>query len=1030
MNSALEVKRAILDAYRRSVKELDKDVLKLERRFGDKTYAVAYVDLSDSIVDRAKSLKGFQEDLLGQDFFAGESDLRWNSYLYFWAGPNSTQSSGFYQAKAAIERDRHFARKFVVTDHELLLRLEGSARASESEQPVLTDVSEVWASSLRAASLGVVLEQRARTTTLEAILDGTAFRVERSSGPSVSIPARRDALGDGKLRELNIGVFRKVHSGKRFDFADVNLIVGANGKGKTSLLEAIEALYCGRVRRDPTATFQDIVGKVHMPDGRLETVKATAAVATAKARNAAWYGRTDNQANAISQGFTRFNFLDTDAAFRLSAEESPEQIKLDLSRLLVGPDTSKLWNHISNLEKESSDRLHTIRERLPAERRQIELLTADIARLKATPSEATVTLQTLKSRMAELFPVTSIADEALLSDGTRSMLTEIQKQLSSALTASPNPEVSKGDLEQSRRQIQTLRERVQRLATDEDVHISTAEQAARSSGQWKASVSTLEQWSELLAANVPAQARSTQELQKAVGDLRNALTVAVVPSDISEEYRGVPLHEATSIARAKTSQAIESERAASAALAQQQRLGEKLAALRADLSAVSKAYLEQSGDEEHCPVCGTAHGPGELVAKLESMLASSEAATVVALRQSLQFARGEVARARADEDALGSISVLAKSLRVDAQENVSAVLRFIGTARAQLDLQQAAFEAARTHLAQVAASGVNWTDWQTVLQHVNPLMAGQDSEDSTLVANALQAARDEVQRLQDKHVQTLASLQSIRTEVASLTRGVVANAGTAREALAGLKRAEASLDDAVKSLAHVLSRIQVAQDEPLRSVLKSVDGVLLAADRALHAKQKEEQATSDLKAKEAELALATKRFQAGDKARENFERVVPVLSELVSKHSLEQATSDAFRAIRDHVSSVFAQIHSPPEYELGAFDDEHGFLVHKDDDARHAIDQVSTGQRAALALSIFLASNESAKSAPPVLLIDDPVAHIDDLNALSFLDYLRELALRADKQVFFATADIRLAALFERKFEFLGAERFRKVSLA
>jgi chromosome segregation protein len=1029
LTSAVDVRRAILDAYSESVQELDQNVLKLERRYGDKTYAVAYVDLSDSVVDRANSLKTFQEDLLGQDFFAGESDLRWNSYLYFWAGPNSAHSDGFSQAKATIERDRHFARKFVVTDHELFVRLQGSSRAPESEQPVLTDVSEVWASSLRAASLGMVLEQRPRTTTIDAIVDGTAFRAERSSGASATVPVSRDALGDGKLRELDIGAFRRVHTGKHFDFADVNLIIGANGKGKTSLLEAIEALYCGRVRRDQSATFQDIVGKVRLPDGRLETVKATSAVATAKARNAAWYGRTDNQANAISQGFTRFNFLDTDAAFRLSAEESPEQIKLDLSRLLVGPDTSKLWSHISNLAKDTSDRLRTTRERLPAERRQLELLTAEIARLKATPSEATVSLQTLKARFAELSPLVAVADDALLSESTRSVLAEIQKQLSLAIAASPNPEVSKGDLEQNRRQIQTLSERIQRLATDEDVHISAADHASRSSEVSKAAASSLERWSALLAANVPAQARSSQELQKAVADLRNALNVAFVPSDVSLEYRAVPLHEAMSVARAKTSQAIEGELVASTALAQQQRLGEKLDALRADLSAVAKAYVQQSGDDEHCPVCGTVHGTGELMAKLDSLLASDDASTVVALRQSLQFARDEVAKTRADEEALGSITVLAKSLRIDAEENVAAVLRAIETARGQLEAQQAAFDAARAHLAQVTASGVNWSNWQVVLNEVAPLMPGQDPEHLGLVADALQAHRAEAQSQQDKHMQALAALQSIRTEVASLTAGAIANAGTARDALAALKRAEVTLERAVTALAEVSSRIQVTQGEPLHSVLKRVEATMLAADRALHAKLRDEQASSELKAKEAELAVATKRFQAGDKGRENLERAAGALSELVEKHSLDQATSDAFRAIRDRVGSVFAQIHSPPEYELGAFDDERGFLVRKDDGAHHAIDQVSTGQRAALALSIFLASNESAKSAPPVLLIDDPVAHIDDLNALSFLDYLRELALRANKQIFFATADIRLAALFERKFEFLGSQRFRKLVL-
>jgi chromosome segregation protein len=610
------------------------------------------------------------------------------------------------------------------------------------------------------------------------------------------------------------------------------------------------------------------------------------------------------------------------------------------------------------------------------------------------------------------------------------MLAEIQKYLSSALAGSSNTEITKGDVEQSRRQLQTLSEQVLRLATDEDVHISAAEHASRSHEEWKASTAALERWSALVAANVPAQARATQELQKAVADLRNVLTVAVPPTDISDEYRSVPLHEAASISRAKTSQAVEGERAASAALAQQQRLGERLSALRADLSAVSKSYLEQSGDEEHCPVCDTTHGPGELMAKLESMLGSSDSSIVVALRQSLQFAREEVAKARADEEGLGSIGVLARSLRIDTNLNVAAVLETVANARKQLDSHQTALEAARAHLAQVAASGVIWSDWQAVRKEVSSLLTGENAEDPALIGRALESAREELQRLQERRLEALESLQAIRSEVALLTKGSIANAGTAQETLAIIKRTEASLGDVNKVLSQVTSHIQVRQDEPLRLVLARVDNVVLAADRALLAKRAEVQAASELKAKESELANATRRLQAGDKARENLERAVAVLSELVAKHSLEQATSDAFRSIRDRVGSVFAQIHSPPEYELGAFDDELGFLIRKDDGVRHALDQVSTGQRAALALSIFLASNASARSAPPVLLIDDPVAHIDDLNALSFLDYLRELALCANKQIFFATADIRLAALFERKFEFLGKERFRKVSLA
>jgi ABC-type lipoprotein export system ATPase subunit len=77
-------------------------------------------------------------------------------------------------------------------------------------------------------------------------------------------------------------------------------------------------------------------------------------------------------------------------------------------------------------------------------------------------------------------------------------------------------------------------------------------------------------------------------------------------------------------------------------------------------------------------------------------------------------------------------------------------------------------------------------------------------------------------------------------------------------------------------------------------------------------------------------------------------------------------------------------------------------------------------------LSLFLAQNAQLRTAPPLILIDDPIAHVDDLNCLSFLDYLREVVIAGDRQVVFATANDKLAALFERKFDFLGDQEFRR----
>lgn len=176
------------------------------------------------------------------------------------------------------------------------------------------------------------------------------------------------------------------------------------------------------------------------------------------------------------------------------------------------------------------------------------------------------------------------------------------------------------------------------------------------------------------------------------------------------------------------------------------------------------------------------------------------------------------------------------------------------------------------------------------------------------------------------------------------------------------------------------------------------------------------------------MQAATAKLAKNQAAGQNLSRALTCLAHIVEKYSLDKATEDTFAAIRVKVSDIFAQIHSPTEYTLGNFAD--GQLIVRCEDSRpHDVNQVSTGQRAALALSIFLAINENATTAPPVILIDDPVAHIDDLNALSFLDYLRDVSVTQRRQVFFATADARLAALFQRKFEFLG-DRFRRINLA
>src|ERR1700722_11032328 len=110
---------------------------------------------------------------------------------------------------------------------------------------------------------------------------------------------------------------------------------------------------------------------------------------------------------------------------------------------------------------------------------------------------------------------------------------------------------------------------------------------------------------------------------------------------------------------------------------------------------------------------------------------------------------------------------------------------------------------------------------------------------------------------------------------------------------------------------------------------------------------------------------------------------------------------------RTEIEAIFTRIHSPNEFSgLGQAITT---LVRKSSATSANLGEISTGQRAAFGLSVFLAQNSQLTVAPPVVLIDDPIAHVDDLNSLSFLDFLRELAISGRRQIFFATASDKLA---------------------
>lgn len=122
--------------------------------------------------------------------------------------------------------------------------------------------------------------------------------------------------------------------------------------------------------------------------------------------------------------------------------------------------------------------------------------------------------------------------------------------------------------------------------------------------------------------------------------------------------------------------------------------------------------------------------------------------------------------------------------------------------------------------------------------------------------------------------------------------------------------------------------------------------------------------------------------------------------------------------VADHmtvISTLFKAFQRPYEFERVRFNGDHVVVDRRGENDTMEVSEMSSGQRAALALAIFVTNNIAHERAPALMMLDEPFAHLDDINTVAFFNLLIELARMGSRQIIFATANADMADLLQRK---------------
>jgi len=1017
------------------VDQLRDAVFKASPCLGDTPFSLWIFDCTQSIATAGFDLQAYQDELLRNEFYRFPGSLQWNLYCCFLCDEDRLAGLETSGTVAAVERDTTYARKFVRTP--AMLRNDFASLAAikvPATSEIPEDIAALWQRKLSDSGLAVIYSDLPYTETVRLVKSAD---YEEDSDDNDSAALQQSAQRIEAIDAIDLHNFRHRPRQREFSFGACNLIHGVNGSGKTSLLEGIEAWMCGRHRRSPERSVPASCLKLKIRGSNEWQAGPERGSRLYRQRDHAWYGNYQARKNDLYANFARFSFFDADAAARLEISDDDREIEHALSRLVLGETATKI-----------AERMEKILSMLQKEEREASRTVGNAQETMKSAQEAIASLQVPTETRRRAYEKLT---EQLQSAGWRADPPQDSADGCLALLASLNELKARVDALLAdlpwlgRPSIANVKKERQALAAcTADLQAVKQETAAlrRQQGESASNAEAFGKWGELLQrclAYVEAGAAgllNSAGEQARIEQRKKSLTAAAeaLASIDIKQFEGVAETGGDMAARVRHDLDQHSENAAKArqTVASLESVHGRIKTLLADIHVRAQELLSAAPATSVCPVCGAAYREGELQQRLQyqaTHVDTPELQQAHSELANLQKQQERLSRVLRDLETLLSIGRDAMGLSAPAAEPVSklvASIMFLERGIAQCDIDISKLEHSRS---QLQAKGFNATELQYLNGELSRLSQDVSLGDEAGLRKQLEvmvSKQKEAAGQVDGYVKALAAAEE-------KTRAVLAQYAAAGDATVdAVKTRMDKISGTVERLDAIAETLAIDDGRPLADVAVDLDVLRQAVEGFVRLKQQEESVVQVITENEKKIAASKVTLAREGPICERLRSAIATLEELQTEHNAESYMEGFFSENLHQIRDLFCAMHAPREFcdVVWQQDDPMAIrAVRKSTNAACSVAELSSGQRNALALAIFLTMNRKITQAPSLILLDDPVAHVDDLNIVSFLDCLRELLSGCNRQLFFATASAKTAHLFTRKFDYLGDDAFRSFRL-
>lgn len=953
----------------------------------------------------------FASEIIEPVYFQLANDVSWNLY---WAAVLDEKEFSLLdvQKRLAFASNTECTRNLVVPFEYLTSYIPvGRASVTQTAEDIVQPV-DIWTQELEQKGLSFCLGEY-QTGTLKEYVEGkrrSGHRVQAISQPAQKIQ---------QLHELTIPKGFRPHCYPKdwsIPLVSANVLYGPNGTGKTSLLSAVEAALTGEncgITREPA----DVAGLQLMleTDQGERTVEPAKDEGERKKRERQWYqNRENNKTKArLNETFHQYNYFSAEEAYLFVSQ--PRDYRSIFTQILYGPSTGEAWRNINRYLEEC--------------RKYSEKLSVEMSELEKE-----------QSQLGQITPTNRLALSAMLSASGLAIVPElpldrILEMVQSVLTKCVKiqdlrPIPSQEQALDRMLELKTLlvEEKIQqdkfKMRYGEEIDEYKELQRIEGDilyyqGQLYEQEKQLEALSFYIENHDLIQAVHTNKQKKDCSErqLKELERLISQYGDIVQDIPRCSVGQAKAILE-ELQNCQKKLKEFQYDLVQRISQGEMLANQRTKaISTLRESGLrlyELNPDLDVCPLCGTEGISQSILLAYMEREQTAQSNALTDLHRKLTETEANIAAVKA--------KIANESVQLEWAENYESAVRAIQEQFPKLANPSEIFElrdsvkedyfqysemfSRQKQELQALSKGQmeaeKLEDWESIQKNFEAFQTSVDDSSDEGLLDALSRLRTQLCDEKIKKENSLLSIQIAMKDCTPEKTSILL-----QESMTQISKYKAELSE-LKRIISFWNEVRFILKEPgvdaaaLESLCRSIrDTVKNMIEYDTYVERDKQ-----CKAKKRRIG-------------EQQERCMTLLHTIEALCPPEHFAQQFIQQNIQKISQIFFSLHQPQEFSKLEIDPTGQNIIGYRGQETVSAERMSTGQRTALVLSVFFQMNLTAGSVPAFLLLDEPVANIDDLNVLALIDFLREFVITHHRQIVVTTANRNVAKLFRRKLSFL-----------